>query len=258
MPPLTGDPAADAYLAVLGARARELLGDDLVGAYLLNSGARGDYRPGRSDLDVALVVDDALDDERKARVAEAFRHRTLPCPAPRLELVTYRAAVARNPGSRPDFELNLNTGTAIDDHVSFNPAEEPWFWFVLDLGAAADAALAIDGAVPDGVFGRPPRAAVVAGLRASLAWHAEHDVAAPNRVLNACRSWCWVVTGQWRSKTAAARWAIEAGGDRSVIEHAAALREGSRTDPLDPDRVRAFGRQVASVVENGGAAGGGG
>jgi hypothetical protein len=253
MPPLTGDPAADAYLAALGARARELLRDALVGAYLLNSGARGDYRPGRSDLDVALVVVDALDDERKTAVADAFRHRTLPCPAPRLELVAYRGAVARDPGWRPAFELNLNTGSAIDDHIALDPAEEPWFWFVLDLGAAADAALAIEGAPPDGVFGAPPHGAVLAALRASLAWHAEHDVVAPNRVLNACRAWCWVVTGGWRSKTAAAHWAIGAGGDRSVIEHAAALRAGSRTDPLDPDRVRALSRRVAELVENEGA-----
>jgi hypothetical protein len=251
--PLTGDRAADAYLARLGGRARELLGDDLVGAYVVNSGARGDYRPGRSDLDVCLVVRHALEEERKARVANAFRGGTMPCPAPRLELVVYRADVARDPGPRPAFELNLNTGSAITDHVTFDPADDPWFWFALDLGAAADAALAIAGPPPADVFGSPPRAAVLDALRASLAWHATHDEVAPNRVLNACRAWCWLVTGRWRSKSAAARWAIEVGADAALIEQALALREGTRSDPLDAERVRAISRRVAELVENGGA-----
>ncbi|WP_051090435.1 hypothetical protein [Micromonospora sp. CNB394] len=43
------------YLADLIRRSRDVLGDDLVGAYAAGSVGLGAYQPGRSDADVALV-----------------------------------------------------------------------------------------------------------------------------------------------------------------------------------------------------------
>lgn len=249
MPPLTGDPGADAFLAALAARARALLGDALVGAYLLGSAARGDYLPGRSDLDVALVVRSPLDETTKRRIVADARAIAAP-PSPRLELVAYRADVAGSPGARPAFELNLNTGGVGPDRVSLDPRDEPWFWFLLDLAAAADAAKTIEGRSASRVFGPVPREAVLEALAASLAWHAEHEEASANRVLNACRAWCWLDTGAWRSKSAAAHWAIDAGADVELVGHAAALRAGTRADPLEPSRVRALDRLVAERMHN--------
>jgi hypothetical protein len=248
---LTGDPPADAYLASLAGRARHVLGRAFVGAYLVNSGARADYLPGRSDLDVALIVAGQLDVPTRCRVADALRHGSLPCPAPRLELVVYQCEVAADPGSRPPFELNLNTGSAIDDHVAFDPAAEPWFWFLLDLAAAAEAAAVIDGPPAERIFGAVPRHAVLEALRDAHAWHAVHDAVAPNRVLNACRAWCWMVTSKWPSKTAAAAWGIDAGGDAELISHALALRAAEREDPLPAERVERFTMRVARVIEDG-------
>ena len=128
---LTGDPPADACLWRLVGRAEELLGATLLGSYLVNSGARGDHLPGRSDLDVVLIVSDALSAPTKRRLADALRKAAIPCPAHRLELVTYRREVAADPGARPQFELNLNSGPAIADHLSLEPAAEPRFWFAL-------------------------------------------------------------------------------------------------------------------------------
>src|SRR5918999_3046307 len=147
------DPASAEYLARLAERARGLLGAPLIGTYVLNSGARDDYLPGRSDLDVAVVVDDALDDSTKHRLAAAVGHAALPCPAPRLELVVYRRSVVAAPGARPAFELNLNTGRTIADHLTTDPADEPSFWFVLDLAAASDASLSVFGPEGADVFG---------------------------------------------------------------------------------------------------------
>ncbi len=248
MEPLTGDDRADAYLVRLAQRARDVLGATFVGAYVLNSGARGDYVSGRSDLDVALIVTGAVDDGTKRDLADAVRHGSLPCPAPRLELVVYRLDVAREPGPRPPFELNLNSGPAIADHVRFDPDDEPWFWFALDLGAAADAACVIDGPPPDAIFGTVSRHTILEAMAASDAWHAVHDRVAPNRVLNACRAWCWVETCSWRSKTAAASWAIDAGGDAALIRRALALR-ADRADPLAGDRVDRLAAGVLEIIE---------
>jgi len=246
---LTGDPSADAYLERLAVRAQEVLGNALVGSYLVNSGARGDYLPSRSDLDLVLIVADALQDPIKRRLAEALRHAAIPCPAPRVELVAYRRDVAVDPGARPQFELNLNSGPAIDDHVALDPTKEPWFWFVLDLAAAADTALRIEGPSPTEIFGKVPRRAIIDALLESHSWHVRHDSHAPNRVLNACRAWCWIVTARWRSKTEAAVWAIETDGDAGLIAHALARRTGERRDPLPIAGVDRLSERVMRLIE---------
>jgi hypothetical protein len=244
---LLGDPSADGYLHRLGKRLRSVLDRRLVGAWLVNSGARGDYVPGRSDLDVAVGVTDALDRPTREHLADALRHASLPVPSPRLELVVYRRAVLADPGRCPQFELNLNTGPAIADHVAFDASDEPPHWFVLDLAAARERALSIVGPPLDSLLGPIDEAAVVQALRASQAWHAAHDADAPNRVLNACRAWLWLAERRWSSKSEAAAWAMRAGGDVELIKLALARRRGETDAPLAPARVAAL---VAAVDEH--------
>ena len=62
----------------------------LVGAYAAGSVGLDAYEPGRSDVDVALVCEDALAPVRKQRLVSSLRHEALPCPARGLELVVYR------------------------------------------------------------------------------------------------------------------------------------------------------------------------
>ena len=102
-----------AYLDELVARVRRAAAAELVGAYAGGSYALGAYAPGRSDLDVAVVVRDAASRALKEGLVAALRHEVLPCPARGLELVVYREAVVRAPALDALFELNLNTG-AVD------------------------------------------------------------------------------------------------------------------------------------------------
>ncbi|MBW3612942.1 MAG: DUF4111 domain-containing protein [Chloroflexi bacterium] len=240
MRPILDGLDTDRYLHVLVERLRATLADRLVGAWLINSAARGDYLPGRSDLDVTVGVTDRLDQRMKRRVADELRHGTLPVPAPRLELVVYRMEVLAAPGERPDWELNLNTGPAIADHVGTEPAAEPAHWFVLDLAAAGERSRAIAGPPLGQVLGGIDDPVVLAALQASATWHADHDAAAPNRVLNACRAWRWLETGSWSSKTGAATWAIEAGGDEALIRLALGRRGGEGDRPLTRAAVASF------------------
>jgi len=240
MPSALGDPSADRYLDELVDRLHATLGARLLGVWLVNSGARGDYLPGRSDLDVVVGVTEVLDPATKRGLAERLSHAALPCPAPRLELVVYRRSVLAAPGAHPAFELNLNTGMAISDRVTLHPADEPPHWFVLDLSAAGERALAVIGPPPAELLGPIPPAIVIAALRASAAWHRANDATAPNRVLNGCRAWRWLETRGWSSKTEAAEWAIAAGGDAGLIRLALARRRGVTDAPLPAGRVAAF------------------
>jgi hypothetical protein len=237
---LLGDPSADAYLHRLVEGLRSVLDQRLVGAWVVNSGARGDYVPGGSDLDIAVGVTDALDRPTRERLADALRHASLPVPSPRLELVVYRREVLADPGRSPQFELNLNTGPAIADRVTFDAADEPPHWFVLDLAAARERSLAIAGPPLESLLGPIDEAVVLEALRASQRWHAAHDADAPNRVLNACRAWLWLVERRWSSKAEAAAWAMRAGGDAELIELALARRRGETDAPLAPARVAAL------------------
>jgi hypothetical protein len=246
MHPVLDDADADGYLTELVRRAGAILRDGLIGAWLVNSGARDDYLPGRSDLDVTVAVAEPLDEETKLGLARSLLHRSLPCPAPRLELVVYRRAVLAAPGPRPAFELNLNTGRTIDDHVGTDPSREPSHWFVLDLAAARERSAVLLGPPLADLLGPIPDADVVAALRASSAWHGVHDTEAPNRVLNACRAWRWLETRRWSSKREAAAWAIAAGGDGALIRLALARRRGETDDALPAERVT---RLAAAVDE---------
>jgi hypothetical protein len=238
------DRSADDYLHRLTERLRSMLDRRLVGVWVVNSGARGDYVPGHSDLDIAVGVADVLDRSAKERLADALRHASLPVPSPRLELVVYRREVLADPGRHPRFELNLNTGPAIADHVTLDAADEPPHWFVLDLAAARERSLAIVGPPLGELIGPIDDAVVLEALLASQSWHAAHDADAPNRVLNACRAWLWLVERRWSSKTEAATWAVRAGGDAELIELALARRRGETEAPLPRHRVAALSAAV--------------
>jgi hypothetical protein len=239
-----GDAPADRFLDELACRARAALGHRLLGIWVVNSGARDDYLPGRSDLDVAIAATMELDEDTKLRLADALRHPTLRCPAPRLELVVYRRAVLADPGPRPAFELNLNTGPAIADRVVTDPAQEPPHWFVLDLAAARERSRVVTGPPMGDLIGSISDGVVIAALRDAAAWHAIHDADAPNRVLNACRAWCWLESRRWSSKTEAAEWAITSGGDAELIRLALARRRGEINRSLPRARVGSFAAGV--------------
>lgn len=166
---------------------------ELVGVYLLGSGAIGDYEEGSSDVDVVAVVPEPLDDARKRAIGAAAE--AVPCPARKLELVVYARGNERH-------ELNLNTG----ERLSLDPDEDPSFWFVIDRSIGERYAVPLVGPPWLELFPPVPRDAVLGALGESLDWHEQDDPADRSAVLNACRAWTWVETGEWVSKPAAAAW----------------------------------------------------
>lgn len=187
-------PELGPYLERLVAAARSVA--DLDAVYLGGSAALGAYQPGASDVDVVMVTARSLSlPERQALAAAA---EAVPCPARKLELVVY-------PRGSGAWEINLNTG----EHVSFDPSEEPAFWFVLDRAAAERHALPLHGPPWRELFEPVPRDDVLSALVESLRWHEENQPASRDAVLNAVRAWRWLESGEWGTKPEAARWLIE-------------------------------------------------
>jgi hypothetical protein len=242
-------PAVEAYLDELVARLRAALGERLVGAWLFGSGALGDFDPARSDLDVQAVSTVALGRPERERLAAALSHESLPCPVRGLEFVLYaRAGLASVSG--PAFQLNLNTGPRMDRHVVYDPAEDPRFWFVLDVAIGREAGRVLTGPPAAEVFPALPRPLVVAALREALAWQGEYDADGVAAVLAACRAWAWAEDGRWLPKGAAARWAMARPGDPATVAAALARRSGSpAAPPPEPERVAALLDRVEAVLD---------
>lgn len=194
------------YLERLVERLSATLGDRLLGVYALGSVAFDDYRPKSSDVDVYGVVDGALDEQLKLSVAECCSHRSLPCPARRLELVVISAAAARRPGSAPGWELNLNTGAGEDNHLGLDPTNEPTHWLVLDLAIAHERGVCLVGPPARELIGAPDAADVRAARSDVVAWYAGNETGA-EMVTAACRAWHWLETGTFAARSEALRWA---------------------------------------------------
>src|SRR5438045_2203230 len=82
------------------------------------------------------------------------------------------------------------------------------------------------GRLAAALIGPTPRSDILAALGDSLDWHAAHEGASPNAILNACRAWRYALTGAWSTKEEAADWALRRGAERGPIEAAVAARAG--------------------------------
>jgi hypothetical protein len=199
------------YLGDLVERLKSTLHDQLLAVYLLGGIALGDYRPGSSDLDVYAVVRRVLKEHEKRSVAASCGNQRLPCPAPKLELVLVCASVARKPGPCPRWELNLNTGPAIREHLGLDASAEPSHWFVLDLALARQQGVTLFGPPPDLVIGPSENEHVITAQQEVVEWYRRHDMYA-EAVLAAFRAWYWMDTGRFAAKGEAVRWATGMGG----------------------------------------------
>jgi predicted nucleotidyltransferase len=246
---LPGRRPESAYLDEVTLRLEDSLGVALVGVYVGGSWALGDYRPGRSDLDVAAVVRADLPPGAPERIVARLRHEALPCPAAKLELVTYRLATARSPTPDRRFELNLNTGER--DTVRVDPPGSGIadHWFPIDRSILAQAGRRLRGPPAPQVFARIPPGALAPILAESVRWHRDHAAAAGDSVLNACRALRFAAEGRWCSKSAARRWAVERRLAASELVRRSDLAMNGETS-VDPVRVARFLETVESRLRH--------
>jgi hypothetical protein len=174
---------------------------------------------------------------QKDELVAALRHEELACPALGLEFVLYTAAVAGHASPAAGFELNLNTGAAIDSRVDYEPGAIEEHWFPIDRSILAEHGVALRGPAAETVFARYPRATILPLVRRSLRWHADAAPAPDDAVLNACRAWRFAAEGSWSSKTSAGEWAAGRNGGE-IVERALAARAGH--GGVDAEAARRF------------------
>ncbi len=228
---------------------RELLGEELVAAYLVGSGALGGVALGQSDVDVVAVCATEPPEGRRRAIAEAVGELAMTWPLRGLELVVYARAAVAAPERRPRFAINLNVGPRMPYRLSLDPADEPAHWFLLDLAILRDRGRVLAGPPPGELVGPIPRRWVLEALRDSMAWHRANEPVLEQTVLNASRGWRFAEEGVWSSKNDAGAWAMARTGDPATVEAALAARHGDRSRPLDPARVEAFQGEALQAVE---------
>jgi hypothetical protein len=224
------------------------LGDRLEGAWVVGSGALGDFDPQRSDVDVQAVASERLAHEDLEALAADLSHPALECPVRGLEFVLYAHADLDDPLG-PAFQLNLNTGPGMRQHEGFDPAAEPRFWFVLDVAIGRQQSRALAGAAAAELLPEMPRDLVLSSLRDAIAWWRDHD--ATGAILAACRAWAWLEQGRWLSKGDAAAWAAERLDDPAPVQRALAHRaDATAPEPTTAD-VDGVVRTVQGMLRGG-------
>ena len=239
---MTHDGPGDAVAAVerLVGSCEAVLDTPVVSAILHGSLALADFRPGRSDLDLLIVVDDPLADSEADALVAAVRDAD-PGPAGGIDLVVVTRESAAAPAERARLELHVgryagpSTGLEVErrhDHV-------PDLWPELSM-ARADG-LAICGADPREVIGEVPADVVrQRGVHWLNVWLTltDDDANAVHMVLTACRIWRFAVEGTHCAKSSAARWALEREPSLVAVGQALSERQGAPHTTFDPDQVR--------------------
>jgi predicted nucleotidyltransferase len=238
---------------------RDVLGEELIGAYLHGSAVLGGLRA-ESDLDVLAVSAGRTTRRQKERLVARLLDRSGPAPvAPSRRPVELTIVVASEirPWRYPP-RMDFQYGDWWRDR--FERGElEPWpSEFNPDLALLVSMVLLGDtglaGAPPHDVLDPVPRADVIDALAAGVGSTLEDlEWDTRNVVLTLARIWCGMATGEIRSKDAAADWALP----RLASEHRAVLARardaylgtgGERWDDLR-GAIRPFADAVVAEIE---------
>jgi Domain of unknown function (DUF4111) len=203
-----------------------VLTPQLTGIYAGGSWALGDYVVGRSDLDVSVVTARGLADDVVTRLIAEVRHEALPCPARGLELVVYTVVVAGSGSSDAGFELNLNSGPAMETRIDRHGQAADGHWFAIDRAILAQRGQALLGPAAAELFAPPPREQLLELLADSIDWYERESDEPADAVLNACRGLRYARTESWTSKEEAALWMLRGARPSTVVAQALAARRG--------------------------------
>lgn len=245
--------AAVAAAARLADSCSDVLGTALVSAILHGSLTMDDFRPGRSDLDLLLIVERGLTSGESDALVEVVRAAD-PGPAGGVDLLVVTRRAAQAPAENPGRELLVgrSSGPIEDLEVEGRDDHVPDLW--PELSEARANGRSFLGPEPPRVIAEVPLDRVRANGRGWLrTWLDRTDDAknAVHMVLTACRTWNLESTGKHASKTGAARWALEQ--DPSLIGVGLALRArtSSATPPIAPLEVERVLLRVLRELEEG-------
>jgi Domain of unknown function (DUF4111)/Nucleotidyltransferase domain len=234
--PLTGASADDAlaYADTLAQAASRALDDALAAVILHGSLTLGDYLPGRSDIDLLLIVDDPLTDAHLAGLAKAVGQQQPRAPF-RFDLRVVTRAAAGVPTPLPPTEAYLRIkGPERRVHIEGRDRGERDLAVEFSVCRAHGRSLL--GAPPSELIGRVPVRWVLDAGDAQLAdWQAiGHDPPYTQlTVLSACRVWRFAEERRHSSKDMAGLWALRHDPRLQVVRDALHQRHSDPAHTID-------------------------
>ncbi|MGF1648499.1 MAG: glycosyltransferase, partial [Kineosporiaceae bacterium] len=227
------------YVEDVAGAARAALDNELVGVYAYGSAAGDAFVPGRSDVDVMVVVrqqpGDGVLDELLGQVRRVRR----PWAARGLDLCVVPEAQARSGSAAP--RLAAWILTSIDSEIRDGPGSEGDARLVLLFALCRSQGVALAGPDPAEVFPEQGAEAVADAMRVDLGLT---GAAAWYTVLNSCRTLHYLDTGSMCDRDTGARWARGRLADHDLIDAALAWHRTGSGPPMPPDRVARFIRPV--------------
>ena len=229
--------------------SRNILGDNLVGVYLHGSAAMGCFNPAKSDLDLLVVVEDALSDDVKRSYMDMVLRLNGEAPAKGLELSVLRRADCQNFIHPMPFDLHFSIAheqwyrTDPEDFVQKMKGVDP------DLAAHITIlhrrGVVLAGPAVKEVFGPVPKEAYRDSIRADIADAEEQILKNPiYMTLNLCRVMAFIREGLVLSKLEGGRWGL---GNlpwayHSVIEQALLAYTSDREMKTSEQKLKEFAR----------------
>jgi hypothetical protein len=214
------------------------LGETVASVILHGSLTLDDYLPGRSDVDLLVVVDHPLSDAQLAALTDAVAGHRPQAPSPvDLRVVTRQVAASPTPAPPLEAYLRLTPGSGVRVEERRHPGERD---LAVELSVCRAHGRSLLGAAPAELIGEVPDRWVVAAGDAQLAdWQAIGDDPpyAGLTVLTACRVWRFAEEGRHCSKAAAGEWALGRDPTLQVVRDALHQRHRNPTAPIDPAQV---------------------
>jgi hypothetical protein len=234
------------FAEALTCSCADALGETVAGVILHGSLTLGDYLPGRSDVDLLVVVDDPLTDPQLAALIQVTAAHRPQAPG-RVDLRVVTRQVAGAPTLAPPMEIyvEITPGAGWGLYVERrHPGERD---LVVEFSMCRAHGRSLVGAAPAELIGEVPAEWVLAVGDAQLAdWQAIGDDPkhAELTVLTTCRIWRFAEEGRYSSKPAAGAWALGRDPTLQVVRDALAQRYGDPASRIDPGQVA----QLLAVV----------
>jgi hypothetical protein len=202
----------------LAYQVAEIVQGDLRSVIVHGSIATGDFLPGRSDIDLLVIVDAGLTGGQHDALERLVRGAELG-DATGVDLHVVTAAVAAAPSRTPPLDLFVGRHASGVEVTRTGDADLP-----VELAMARSGGLALHGPPPKEVIGEIPAAWVLdRGRHWLTTWQrlTDDDEHAAHMVLTACRIWRFAAEGRHCGKVDAAIWA--AAWDPGLVAIGAAL-----------------------------------
>jgi len=240
-----------AYAGLLADRCQRACAGQLRAAYLHGSAALGGWVPDRSDVDVLLVTEDDIEDQRLAAVASELLAAADKCPGRELECSVVAVAQAVEPRPPWPFLLHVAAGPAAASRKVVLGDQLPGDSdLLMHYAVCRSAGWPVLGRPPRELIGEIPQGIILGYLAGELGWGLDN---APEAycVLNACRALIFLADRTIVSKIAGGQTALARGlGPPAVIRRALDQQQGKAPDQPPGSDAAEYVRATAARLRS--------